>query len=173
MRRSLPARIALLSSAFLFLSLLSALIFRREMPVRAALSFKGVLTYHNNNMRTGRNSSEILLTLNNVNSTTFGKLFVIPTDGRVDAQPLYAPNVTIPGKGAHNVLFVATEHGTVYGFDADNGSTLWQVTTLAAGATFSGKTGCGPGSPAIGGSSSPVIDPTPGLSGATSVVELS
>src|SRR5258706_1161355 len=157
MRRSLPARIALLSSAFLFLSLLSALIVRREMPVRAALSFKGVLTYHNNNMRTGRNSSEILLTLNNVNSTTFGKLFVIPTDGRVDAQPLYAPNVTIPGKGAHNVLFVATEHGTVYGFDADNGSTLWQVTTLAAGGNSFAKSGYGQGIAERGIDFSPVI----------------
>ncbi len=173
MRRSLPARIALLSSAFLFLSLLSALIFRREMPVRAALSFKGVLTYHNNNMRTGRNSSEILLTLNNVNSTTFGKLFVIPTDGRVDAQPLYAPNVTIPGKGAHNVLFVATEHGTVYGFDADNGSTLWQVTTLAAGETSSDNRGCGQVTPEIGVTSTPVIDLTAGLHGTIYVVAMS
>jgi len=86
-------------------------------------------------MRTGRNSSETLLTLKSVNSATFGKLFVIPTDGRVDAQPLYAPNVTIPGKGTHNVLFVASEHGTMYGVDADTGSTLWHVTTLAAGET--------------------------------------
>src|SRR5260221_6182714 len=173
MRRALPTRIALLSSAFLFLSLLSALIFRREMPVGAALSFKGVLTYHNNNMRTGRNSSEILLTLNNVNSTTFGKLFVIPTDGRVDAEPLYGPNVTIPGKGAHNVLFVATEHGTVYGFDADNGSTLWQVTTLAAGETSSDNRGCGQVTPEIGVTSTPVIDLTAGLHGTIYVVAMS
>src|ERR1700687_2800443 len=125
MRRALPARIVLLSAAILFLALLAALIFRREMLVGAAPSFKGVLTYHNDNMRTGRNSSETALTLNNVNSTKFGKLFVIPSDGRVDAQPLYAPNVSIPGNGTHNVLFVASEHGTVYGFDADSGSELW------------------------------------------------
>ncbi len=109
------------------------LIFRRERSVGAAPAFKGVLTYHNDNMRTERDSSETQLTLKNANSTTFGKLFVIPTDGLVDAQPLYAPNVSIPGNGTHNVLFVASEHGTVYGFDADNGSTLWQVTTLAPG----------------------------------------
>src|SRR5258708_25734902 len=135
MRRALPARIVLLSAAILFLSLLSALILRGEMLVGAAPTFKGGLTYHNDNMRTGRNSSETALTLNNVNSTKFGKLFVIPTDGRVDAQPLYAPNVSIPGNGTHNVLFVASEHGTGYGFVADTGSTLSHGTTLAAGAT--------------------------------------
>ena len=57
------------------------------MSIGAAPLFKGVLTYHNDNMRTGRNSSEIALTLKNVNFTMFGKLFVIPTDGRVDAHP--------------------------------------------------------------------------------------
>src|ERR1700675_2666562 len=143
MKPALPSRIVLLSAAIILLSLLSALIFHGEVSEEAALSFKGVLTYHNDNMRTGRNSSEIALTLKNVNSTTFGKLFVIPTDGRVDAQPLYAPNVSIPAQGTHNVLFVATEHGTVYGFDADSGSTLWRVTTLAAGATSSRKPHCG------------------------------
>src|ERR1700704_4569091 len=123
MRRALPTRIVLLSAAILFLSLLSALILRGEMLVGAAPTFKGVLTYHNDNMRTGRNSSETALTLNNVNSTKFGKLFVIPTDGRVDAQPLYAPNVSIPGNGTHNVLFVASGHGTGYGFGTATGST--------------------------------------------------
>ena len=87
MRRTLPARIVLLSAAILFLTLLSILIFRREMLVGAAPVFEGVLTYHNDNLRTGRNSSETSLTLKNVNSTTFGKLFVIPADGLVDAQP--------------------------------------------------------------------------------------
>src|ERR1700687_6432318 len=125
MRRALHARIVLLSGAILVFSLLSALIVRSQMAIEAPLSFQGVLTYHNDNLRTGRNSSETALTLNNVNSTKFGKLFVIPTDGRVDAQPLYAPNVSIPGNGTHNVLFVASEHGTVYGFDADSGSELW------------------------------------------------
>src|ERR1700694_5101477 len=143
MRRALPARIVLLSAAILVFSLLSALILRSQMSMGAAPSFKGVLTYHNDNMRTGRNSSETALTLNNVNSTKFGKLFVIPSDGRVDAQPLYAPNVSIPGNGTHDVLFVASEHGTLYGFDADSGSTLWHMTTLAAGETPSDNRGCG------------------------------
>jgi len=173
MRRALPARIVLLSAAILLLSLLSVLIFHRDMLVGAAPLFKGVLTYHNDNMRTGRNLSETALTLKNVNSIMFGKLFVIPTDGRVDAQPLYAPSVIIPGNGTHNVLFVATEHGTVYGFDADTGSTLWHVTTLAAGETPSDDRGCGQVTPEIGVTSTPVIDLTAGLHGTIYVVAMS
>jgi len=173
MRRALPARIVLLSAAILLLSLLSVLITHSEMSVVAAPAFKGVLTYHNDNMRTGRNLSETLLTLKNVNSTTFGKLFVIPTDGLVDAQPLYAPNVNIPGNGTHNVLFVASEHGTVYGFDADNGSTLWHVTTLAAGENSSDDRGCGQVTPEIGVTSTPVIDLTAGTHGTIYVVAMS
>ena len=173
MRRVLPARIFLLPVAILILSFLSVLLFRREMLVGAAPAFKGVLTYHNDNMRTGRNLSETLLTLKNVKSTTFGKLFVIPTDGLVDAQPLYAPDVSIPGNGTHNVLFVATEHGTVYGFDADSGSTLWHVTTLAAGETSSDKRGCGQVTPEIGVTSTPVIDLTAGTHGTIYVAAMS
>ena len=173
MKRAMPARIVLLSAAILFLSLLSVLIARREMVVGAAPAFKGVLTWHNDNMRTGRNPSETTLTLKNVNSTTFGKLFVIPTDGKVDAQPLYAPNVSIPGNGTHNVLFVASEHGTVYGFDADSGSTLWHVTILATGETSSDNRGCGQVSPEIGVTSTPAIDLTAGPHGTIYVVAMS
>ena len=173
MRPALPPRIVLLSAAILLLSLLSVLIFHREMSAGAVLSFKGVLTYHNDNLRTGRNSSETALTLKNVNSTTFGKLFVIPTDGRVDAQPLYVPNVGIPGNGTHNVLFVATEHGTVYGFDADSGSTLWRVTTLPVGEIPSDNRNCGQVTPEIGVTSTPVIDLTAGLHGTIYVVAMS
>ena len=173
MRRVLPARIFLLPVAILILSLLSVLLFRREMLVGAAPAFKGVLTYHNDNMRTGRNLSETLLTLKNVKSTTFGKLFVIPTDGLVDAQPLYAPDVSIPGNGTHNVLFVATEHGTVYGFDADSGSALWHVTTLAAGEASSDNRGCGQVTPEIGVTSTPVIDLTAGTHGTIYVAAMS
>ena len=139
----------------------------------AAPAFQGVLTYHNDNQRTGRNSNETELTLANVNSTKFGKLFVIPTDGLVDAQPLYVPNVSIPGNGTHNVLFVASEHGTVYGFDADNGSALWHVTTLAAGETPSDNRGCSQVTPEIGVTSTPVIDLTAGPHGTIYVVAMS
>jgi hypothetical protein len=173
MKQAQPSPIVLLLAAILLFSLLSVLVFRGDMSVAAAPAFKGVLTYHNDNMRTGRNSSETLLTLKNVNSTTFGTLFVIPTDGRVDAQPLYAPTVSIAGNGTHNVLFVATEHGSVYGFDADNGSTLWHVTMLAAGETPSDDRGCGQVTPEIGVTSTPVIDLTAGLHGTIYVVAMS
>jgi PQQ enzyme repeat len=173
MKPVLPRRIGLISAAILFLSLTGVLMFRGDMRVGAAPAFKGVLTYHNDSMRTGRNSSETTLTIKNVNSSTFGKLFVISTDGKVDAQPLYVPQVSIPGNGTHNVLFVASEHGTVYGFDADTGSTLWHVTTLAAGETTSDDRNCGQVTPEIGITATPVIDLAGGPHGTIYVVAMS
>lgn len=173
MRRTLPARIVLVSAAILLLSFLSALVLRQDVLAGSAPTFKGVLTYHNDNMRTGRNPSETALTLKNVNSVTFGKLFVIPTDGLVDAQPLYAPSISVPGNGTHNVLFVASEHGTVYGFDADNGSPLWHVTTLATGETPSDNRNCGQVTPEIGVTSTPVVDLATGPHGTIYVVAMS
>src|SRR5207237_9967339 len=79
-----------------------------------------VLTYHNDNARTGQNLNDVMLTPANVNSTNFGKLFVISVDGKVDAQPLYVSSLTISG-GPHNVLVVATEHDSVDAFHADTG----------------------------------------------------
>src|SRR5476651_2644668 len=67
-----------------------------------------VLTYHNDNARTGQALREEILTPANVNTNHFGKLWVLPTDGKVDAQPLYAAGVSIPGQGQHNMLVVAT-----------------------------------------------------------------
>ena len=170
MRQFPLARMVAFAACILFL--LFVLICRRGAPVEAAPTFTGVLTFHNDNMRTGRNPSETILTLSNVRTSTFGKLFVIPADGKVDAQPLYVPHVTV-GSGTHNVLFVATEHGTVYGVDADNGSTLWQITTLGAGETPSDDRSCGQVSPEIGVTSTPVIDITAGLHGTIYVVAMS
>src|SRR5579884_1046582 len=100
-----------------------------------------VVTYHYDNMRTGQNTHETILTPANVNVGSFGKLGEFVVDGLVDAQPLYLSNVAIPGKGTKNVLYVATEHGSVYAFDAEsvNGSTgtfLWKTSTLASGQYF-------------------------------------
>lgn len=87
-----------------------------------------VLTAHNDNARTGLNPNETILTPTNVNIYGFGKIYDQHVDGPVFAQPLYVSNLPIPGKGTHNVLFVATMHDSVYAFDADSnvGPPLWQ-----------------------------------------------
>ena len=132
-----------------------------------------VTTYHNDNARTGQNLAETILTPSNVNSSSFGKLFVITVDGKVDAQPLYLTQVSIPNQGMHNVLYVATEHGSVYGLDADTGKALWQVSMLGAGETTSDDHGCGQITPEIGVTSTPVIDPKAGPHGTIYVVAMS
>src|SRR5580692_8885898 len=80
-----------------------------------------VVTYHNNNDRTGVNQSETALTPSTVSESTFGKLFSMPVDGQVYAQPLYVPALSIGG-APYNVVYVATENNSVYAFDADNKS---------------------------------------------------
>jgi hypothetical protein len=131
-----------------------------------------VTTYHNDNARTGQNLNETTLTTANVNASGFGLLFVIPVDGKVDAQPLYVPNLTTSG-GTHNVLFVVTEHGSVYGFDADKGTQLWQVSTLGSGETTSDNHGCTQVTPEIGVTATPVIDPAAGAHGTIYVIAMS
>jgi hypothetical protein len=132
-----------------------------------------VTTYHNDTARTGQNLTETILTPSNVNSSSFGKLFVINVDGRVDAQPLYLAQLSIPNQGTHNVLYVSTEHGSVYGFDADGGTLLWHSSMLAAGETTSDDHGCGQITPEIGVTSTPVIDPKAGPHGTIYVVAMS
>ena len=115
-----------------------------------------VLTYHNNNSRTGLDSQETILTLANVNFNTFGLLFIAPADGKVDAEPLYLSSVSVSG-ATHNLLIVATENDTVYAYDADTGAKLWQITTLLPGEVASDNLGCTLVEPTIGITSTPVI----------------
>ena len=97
--------------------------------------FPGTLTWRNDNARSGVNNQELALAPETVNSSTFGKLFSCPIDGYAYAQPLYVPNLAIPGKGIHNVIFVATEKDSVFAFDADANpcKQLWQTSLIPAG----------------------------------------
>ncbi len=132
-----------------------------------------VLTYHNDNARTGQALQEEILGPANVNTNHFGKLWILPTDGKVDAQPLYAAGVAIPGNGLRNVLFVATEHDTVYAYDADSTNLFWKSSMLASGETPSDDQGCDQVTPEIGVTSTPVIDRGLGSNGTIFVVAMS
>src|SRR5579885_1227258 len=145
-------------TAILFLAVLALI----SQPAKAI----DVLTYHNDNARTGQNLSETVLQPGNVNSNSFGRLFTLAVDGKVDAQPLYASAVSVPGNGIHNLLIVATEHDSVYAFDADNGTAIWHVMTPKAGETASDPRNCTDVYPEIGITSTPVIDRTRGPNGA-------
>jgi hypothetical protein len=131
-----------------------------------------VFNYHNDNGRTGQNLNETTLTTSNVNSTQFGKLGFLSVDGLVDAEPLYVSNLTVAGS-AHNVVFVVTEHDSVYAFDADGFAQLWKVTVLGANEVPSDDHGCGQVTPEIGITSTPVIDLSHGAHGTIFVVAMS
>ncbi len=135
----------------------------------------GVTTYHNDLARDGVNSQEYALTSQNVTSSTFGKLFSCPVDGAIYAQPLWVPNLQINGV-AHNVVLVATQHDSLYEFDADASpcSQLWHANLIdasyganagemtvpsgGAGGTVVGW-GSGDITPEVGVTGTPVIDP--------------
>lgn len=128
----------------------------------AAPGVAQITTSQYDNARTGANLHESTLTPRNVNSKTFGKLGAFKVDGPVYAQPLYVPGVEISGNGKRNVLFVATEHDSVYAFDADRpgSAPLWQVSLLASGTEplRAGDVHCPFIRPEVGITSTPVID---------------
>ena len=132
-------------------------------------SVAGVFTYHNDNLRTGQNLNETTLTWANVNQGQFGKKFSYQLDGIAYASPLYVAGVSIPGQGVHNVVYVATEHDSVYALDADGlnpfPNPLWQVSLIPQGETTvpAADTGeCCDIAPEIGISGTPVIEPNTG-----------
>jgi hypothetical protein len=131
-----------------------------------------VLTYKNDLNRSGQNLTESTLTPATVVSSTFGLLRVLPVDGKVDAQPLYVSQLSVAG-AVHNVVVAATEHDSVYAFDADTGAVLWKVSLLGSGETLSDTRGCNQVTPEIGITSTPVIDRSAGAHGTVFVVAMS
>ncbi len=132
-----------------------------------------VLTYHNDNSRTGQTLHEEVLAPTNVKTNHFGLLRTLAADGLVDAEPLYAAGVNIPAAGTHNVVFVASEHDSVYAYNADGANLYWKVSMLRAGETTSDDRGCSQVTPEIGITSTPVIDRQAGPNGTIFVVAMS
>jgi hypothetical protein len=131
-------------------------------------NYAGTFTFHNDNARDGQNTNEIVLTTGNVNYKQFGLVFSQPVDGLVYAQPLYVPAVSIPNQGTHNVVYIVTEHDSIFAFDADSAGSgpLWQTSLInpAAGVTTVPSTNvelapCQSVGPEIGITGTPVIDP--------------
>ncbi len=143
------------------------------LPGVSSAAAQDVLTWHNDNARTGQNLGEKILTLQDVNSKKFGKLFTVHVDGKVDAEPLYAGGIEIPSEGLRNVLFVATEHDSVYALDADTGKQFWHVRLLAPEEMPSDNHNCSQVTPEIGITSTPVIDLHRGPHGTIYLVSMS
>lgn len=131
-----------------------------------------VLTYHDNNMRTGADLHETRLTPGHVNDRDFGKVGFFRTHGKVDAEPLYDPSVRIQGK-RQPVLYVATEEDRLYAFNAVSGKILWKDILLKPGDSPSGPRHCSQVVPVIGITSTPVIDPHLGRQGTIFAVAMS
>ncbi|HSY09050.1 MAG TPA: PQQ-binding-like beta-propeller repeat protein [Steroidobacteraceae bacterium] len=131
-----------------------------------------VVTSKNDLGRTGQNLTEPILTPANVNATTFGLLRVLAVDGKVDAQPLYLSHLTI-GASVHNVVYIATEHDSVYAMDADTGASLWHASVLLPGEVQSDTRNCDQVSPEIGITATPVIDRAAAPRGVIYVVAMS
>jgi hypothetical protein len=130
-----------------------------------------VVTYKNDALRTGSNTTETVLTTANVSSSTFGLLRNLSVDGKVDSQPLYLSQLSVAG-ASHNVVFVETENDSAYAFDADTGAVLWKVSLLGSAETTSDAHGCSQVTPQIGVTSTPVIDRSAGAHGTIFIVAM-
>ena len=126
-----------------------------------------VLTGGYDAARTNADLNETSLTPGTVNPAQFGRLFLLPADGQIYAQPLYQRNLTIAGQGVHNVVFIATAHNSVYAYDADTAATpLWTVNlgpSVPSSAYDAAEGHYTDISPEIGIIGTPVIDPSTGV----------
>ena len=138
-----------------------------------------ILTDRGDNARTGLNANETVLTPSIVSSASFGLSYNNPVDGQVYAQPLYVSNHLIivngQSQGTHNVLYVATEHDSLYAFDADSGVQYWKTSLLLSGESpvSSNDVSCINLQPEIGITATPVIDRSAGPNGTIFVVAMS
>src|ERR1022692_4965986 len=139
--------------------------------IKAGYAQVPVTTWHYDNAHSGANLNETILTPQNVNTNSFGKLFTQSVDGAVVGQALYLPQVKLGKLGVHNVVYVATMNESVYAFDADSAQgkknkPLWQTSFLSKGVTPVpiALQGCGGTTQwsQVGIVSTPVIDPAPG-----------
>jgi hypothetical protein len=159
MHRQFPFR-------FLAGLMLASLVWLQASPARAD-GPTPVLTRSNNNRRTGANLNETILNTSNVKVSQFGKLFSRAVDGQIYAQPLYVPDVNLPGHGTHNVVYVATQHDSVYAFDADDPAAAAPLWNVSLGASVPSSDFYPPGQDEdiqieVGVTSTPVIDPNTG-----------
>ncbi len=134
---------------------------------QARVGVKSVLTHLNDNYRDGLNQTETTLTPANVSPSTFGRVAIFPVQGYVYAEPLYVPNVAMPGAKRSNLLIVATEHDQLYAFDVDSKTLAWHVDFLASSSNASTLSqadvnGCHDIIPEIGITGTPVINATTG-----------
>ncbi len=141
--------------------------------VAAVTDLSGIYTYHNDAARDGANTQEYALTPANVNAASFGKLASCPVDGAIYGQPLWVANVSVRG-AKHNVVFVTTQHDTLFAFDAESNTcvTLWSISLIDAGhggtsgevpvPSTSVGNGFGDIQPEIGVNGTPVIDASSG-----------
>lgn len=147
--------------------LLTVLVLLTGPPLVQAQTVQAVLQRGYDANVSGANLSESTLNPSNVSPSTFGKVFTLPVDSNVYAQPLYVPGVAI-ANGTHNVLYVATMNDTVYAFDADApGAPLWSINlaslvgaTLLPWASYLIPPATGPYLGNLGILSTPVIDPS-------------
>ncbi len=116
-----------LSASIAFAVLVCAPIASQAGEKQTPSSPQDVLTYHNDNNRSGWFSAETQLTPANVTSSSFGLQKVILLDGRIDAEPLFVSGQTIQGQGVHDVIYIATETNSVYAYDAVSGAILWHT----------------------------------------------